>query len=397
MSAGRILPLRAARVRAFETLAVAGVALLAAGTVVDPRRAWANVLFASYALVCLGLAGAFFVALQYLSFARWSVVLRRVPEAMTAALPVGALGLAAVLVGRPSLYPWHAGHLHDGGGYMGFKAAWLSQPAFLIRAALYLAAWLVLSALLVRNSRRQDASGDPAFTRRNVALSAAFMVVFSVTFWLASQDWIMSLEPDWYSTMFGVYCFSGLFSSGLAAITLLVVWLRGRGTLPRRVTADHTQDLGSLMVGFTTFWAYIWFCQFMLIWYANLPEETVHFVRRLEGGWQLPFFANVALNWIVPFLLLLPLPSKRDPRTLVIASVVILVGRAVDLHLMIAPSVLAGGPSFGPWELGALLATAGLFGASFMRALGRAALVPAADPWLPPAPGHDPARAPRGA
>lgn len=397
MSADRILRLRAGRVVAFEALAAAGVVLLAAGIVIEPRRGWSNVLLASFALICLGLGGTFFVALQYVSGARWSVVLRRVPEAMTATLPVGALGLAAVLLGRPSLYPWHGGHLHDTGGYLGFKAAWLSYPAFLGRAALYLAAWLVLSALIVRNSRRQDASGDPAFTRRNVALSAAFMVVFAVTFWLASLDWVMSLEPDWYSTMFGVYNFSGLFSSGLAVITILVVWLRARGTLPRRVTAEVTQDLGSLMVGFTTFWAYIWFCQFMLIWYANLPEETVHFVRRLEDGWQFPFVANLALNWIVPFLLLLPLPNKRNPRTLVIASAVILVGRAVDLHLMIGPALIEGGPKHGPWELGALFATVGLFGLAFMRALGRAAPVPLRDPYLPDGPAPDHAGAARGA
>lgn len=391
MSDDRVVPFRRARARAFERLALAGVALLVLGTFVAPQRAWTCVLMASYALACLGLAGAFFVALQYVCGARWSVPFRRVPEAMTAALPVGALGLAAVLVARPSLYPWYGGHLHSSGGYMGFKSAWLAQPAFLGRSALYLAAWLVLSGLIVRSSRQQDASGAPALTRRNVALSTAFVVVFGVTFWLASYDWVMSLEPDWYSTMFGVYNFAGLFSSGLAAITLLVVWLRGRGSLPRAVTAAQLQDLGSLMVAFTTFWAYIWFSQFMLIWYANVPEETVYFTRRLQGGWGVLFLANVAASWVVPFLLLLW--GRRRPRVLVIASVIILVGRALDVELMIAPPLAAGSPSFGPWELGALLATCGLFVSSFLRAFGRAAPVPLRDPYLPGAHGREQGRA----
>lgn len=200
---------------------------------------------------------------------------------------------------------------------------------------------------------------------------------------------VLSLEPDWYSTIFGVYNFAGLFSSGLAAITLLVVWLRWRGSLPRRrVTADHLQDLGSLMVAFTTFWAYLWFCQYMLIWYANLPEETVYFARRLEGGWEILFLANLVTSWIVPFLLLLPRSSKRNPRTLVSAAAVILVGRILDLHLMIVPATTSGGPSFGPWELGALLSTFGLVGVSFMHAFGKAAPVPLRDPYLTNDTGH---------
>ncbi len=394
MSAGRIVPLPARRVPALEYLAVAGIAILLLGTFLAPQRAWSNVLMASYGLVCLGIGGTFFVALQYVCGARWSIVFRRVPEAMTFALPVGAVGLAAVLLARPSLYSWYGGHLHAGAGYMGFKAAWLSQPAFLARSALYLLTWLAFSTLIVRCSRRQDSSGSMALTRRNVALSAAFIVVFAVTFWLASYDWIMSLEPDWYSTMFGVYAFAGLVSSSLAAITILVVWLRGRGSLPRRVSADQLHDLGSLMVAFTTFWAYIWFSQFMLIWYANLPEETVYFARRLHGGWWPLFLANLAANWVVPFLILLPSSSKRSPRTLLIASIAILVGRVVDIHMMIAPPSIAGGPFFGIWELGALLATFGLFGASFMRALRQAAPVPLRDPYLPDSPGREHARIP---
>jgi hypothetical protein len=382
----RVLPglphFGASAMRRCQAAAALGVAVLALGLALAPERAWAGVLMASWVLVCAGLAGAFFVALQYVTGARWSVALRRIPEAMTAALPVGAVGMAAVLLADPALYPW-VGHPLAAEGWLGFKRAWLSRPFFEIRAAAYLAAWLALAAAIVRTSRGQDATGAPSATRRNVALSAAFLVVFAVTFWLASFDWIMSLEPDWYSTMFGVYNFAGLFLGGLAAIALLAIWLRRAGVLRGAVRPEHLQDVGTLVMAFSTFWMYVWFCQYLLIWYANVPEETAYYVRRAQGGWGVLFVATAALSWLLPFLLLLPRASKRDPRILGCASALVLAGRALDVYVMVAPPLSAGGPSLGPWELGAALAAGGLFGASFLHAFRGAAPVPVGDPYLP--------------
>ena len=272
-------------------VALGGVTALL-GLFLAPQRIWPMLLLASYALIGLGLAGVFFVALQYVTGASWCVALRRIPEAMTAALPVGGLGLAAVLLARPSLYPWVAATWEAGEGYLGFKRAWLSQPFFLARSAVYLLIWLLFAWALVRTSRRQDSTGDIRLTRRNARLSAAFMVLFSVTFWLASYDWIMSLEPHWYSTIFGVYNFAGMFTSGLAVIAILAVWLQRAGPLRHTVNKEHLHDLGQLIVAFSTFWAYIWFSQYMLIWYANLPEETAYFIRRIEPVWASLFVLN---------------------------------------------------------------------------------------------------------
>ncbi len=367
----------------FRVLAAAGVITVLLGVFLAPQRAWPALLLGSYALIGLGLAGLFFVALQYVAGATWSVALRRVPEAMTAALPAGALGLAAVLLGQPTLYAWFRNPWPAAEGFLGFKRVWLSEPFFLARSAVYVLVWMGFAYALVRNSRRQDSTGSFDLTRRNNRLAAIFIVLFALTFWLASYDWIMSLEPTWYSTIFGVYNFAGLFTSGLAVIAILVVWLQKSAALEHTFTENHLGDLGTLLLAFSTFWAYIWFSQYMLIWYANLPEETSYFIRRIHGVWGTLFVLNFLLNWAVPFLVLLPRANKCNPRVLAGVSVVVLVGRAVDLYTMILPPFVGAKPVFGIWEAGALLGTVGVFVLVFLRALRQAPLVPIGDPYLP--------------
>ncbi|MFN8061314.1 MAG: hypothetical protein U0Q12_19290 [Vicinamibacterales bacterium] len=359
--------------------AITGLVLLGAGTVVAPDRAWANVLLAGYALTGAGLAGAFFIALCYAADATWATAFRRVPEAMTRALVAGALLLAVVFLFHPSLYPWTTA---EPGAFRGFKQLWLTRPFFLIRAAVYFGIWIALSSAIVRGSRRQDEDGDVAWTRRNVTLSAAFLVLFAVTCFLASVDWVMSLTPEWYSTMFGVYNFAGHFQSGLAVMIVLVVWLSRTGALDTVVNDEHLHDLGKLLFAFSTFWMYVWFSQYMLIWYANMTEETVYFMPRMRAAWQPLVVVNVVLNWVVPFLVIMGRPLKRNPGVLVKVATVVLVGRWLDLYLMVLPSVAPSSPPLGLSELGGPLAAVGLFVAVFARAFRQAAPVPGADPYL---------------
>jgi len=363
-------------------LAVLGGGALAVGFLQSPERAWLNLLLVSYYLLSLGLGALVFVALQYVTSAGWSVGLRRVPEAMAAVIPVAALGLAVVFVARPSLYPWAGAPTGEIDPGSELRHTWFNRPFFLARAAVYLISWMALGFALVRTSRRQDQDGDPARTRTNVRLSALFLVVFAFTFWLASQDWLMSLEYDWSSTIFAVYQFGGLFLGGLAAVTLLSVGLRWLGPFRNVLVGEHVNDLGKLLFGFSGFWGYLWFSQSMLIWYVNNPEEAVWYTRRLEGGWMPLFYLNVLLNWVIPLAILLPRAARQRVGVLAAVSVLILAGRWLDLYLQILPRA-GGEPLQGAaWEIGLALGTAGVFGLLFFKTLGSAAVVPVKDPYL---------------
>lgn len=364
--------------RALTVVSGIGVLAFAAGLVFAPDRAWANLLMVSFWLATMGLSGSLFVGMQYACGAGWAVAFRRVPEAMIAAMPVGAAGLITVFLLHPELYPWTAQHREAGG----FHALWLHRPFFLFRAVVYFALWLGFSAVLIRNSRRQDEDGSLRHTRRNIGVSLAYMVVFALTFWLASVDWIMSLEPEWVSTIFGIYNFAGMFVAGLAGIILLVLWLKQSAPLRDFVNDEHLHDLGKLLFAFSTFWMYIFFSQYMLIWYANMTEESVYYVLRQQGVLGVLFLLNVALNWGVPFLILLSSAAKRSPAILASMAVLILLGRWLDLYLMILPPVTHGKAPL-PWiEFGMVAGATGLFGLAFLAWFRRAPQMPVRDPLL---------------
>jgi hypothetical protein len=367
--------------RRAQVLAAIGGLTLLAGLYLAPQRIWLNLLLISYYLLGLALAGAVWVTLQYVSGAHWSTALRRVPEAMASLLPFAAFGILAVLLLKPSLYPWTNGLPSDLGA-IGFKRAWLSLSFFRMRAIFYLLGWLGFVWALLRISRSQDTDGDLRHTRSSIRLAAAFLVFFGITFCLASFDWIMSLEPEWYSTIFAFYNFAGLFVSGLAALALLLVWLQWCSPMRTIITQQHLHDLGKLLFGFTTFWAYLWFSQYMLIWYANLPDETVYYIRRLHGFWQPLFILNFFLNWVVPFFALLPRLNKQRPSVLVRVGIVLLAGRWLDLYLMIVPPFSGGKPRIGVWEIGMAAGLAGVFVLGLLVGLRKAPLVPVRDPYL---------------
>jgi hypothetical protein len=356
-----------------------GVALLY-GLSETPDRVWPNVLLVSYYMLGLGLAGIVFVAIQYVSGAGWSVGLRRIPEAMSAVIPLAAVGLGIVFLAKPSLYPWADVSATEASPAL--RRDWYNQPFFLARAAFYVATWLILAFALVRTSRRQDQDHAISHTHGNIRLSAAFLVVFGVTFWLATSDWLMSLEPDWSSTMFAVYQFAGLFLAGLAGIIVLSSLLCWLGPFRRILTQQHIHDLGKLLFGFSTFWMYLWLFQYLLIWYVNNPEETAYFTRRLQPPWRWLFLVNLVLNWGIPFLVLLPRATKQSLGILAAIALVILAGRWLDLYLAILPYTGAPTPTAILWEIGLFAGGAGLFALSFFAALGRAAFIPVGDPFL---------------
>jgi hypothetical protein len=316
-----------------------GFGLFAIGAGADTSRIWANVLVCGFGMLGLGLGAAVLLAFFHLTGARWNEAIHPAVVNMTRLLPAGAVGVIFVVLVAPWLYPWTR---EDAGS--GFQALWLSRPFFLARSFVYLASWLSLVHFLVR---------APSIHRNRI--SAVFLVVFAITCWLASVDWIMSLEPKWSSTIFGVYHFAGMFLGALAGVIVVAIWFDQRGD----VLLSHMRDLGTLLFSFSSFWMYIWFCQYLLIWYVNNPEETQHYVRRQGDLWQPFFHANVILSWGLPFVVLLFRAAKENPFVLLAVAVIVLVGRWLDLYLMIVPAVV-GDPSI--WDAGLLLATMALAG-----------------------------------
>ena len=362
-------------------IVLVGAAAAAIGVAGDPQRTWPELLLNSFYIVSVALGGMVFIALHYLSGAAWSAGIRRVPEAMMAAVPISAVLMLSLFFGRGWIYPERYSGAHAAEPIRSARALYLGTPFFFGRMALFVILWTIFAVLMRRTSVRQDADPAPLHHRRMVRYSAAFAVVLAVSFSLASFDWIMTLEPHWTSTIFAVYMFAGLLVQAVAAITLSVVLLRDRGHFAGIVNEDHLHDLGRLLFAFSTFWAYIWFCQYLLIWYGNVPEEATYYVRRTGEGWIALFLLNVVVNWAVPFLLLLSRSSKRSPIVLECVAIVLLAGRWLDLYVTVMPNVIATADV----RVADVLIAAGYAGVFFLvasRALASVPLVPLNDPYL---------------
>jgi len=365
----------------FRIVTFIGAFLLAMGAVVSPARLWPALLWSGIAILGVGISALYFLAIHSVTGAAWGTSFKRVPEAMTGLVPVGGLiALVAVAAGASTLYP----ALAEGGAdeLPAFKQLWYAPAFYFGRSVAYV---LLLSAFawgFRRISRRQDKDGELIHTLRGRRLSCLFLIGGSFLVVLWSIDWLMALEPWWYSTIFGVYNFSGLFQSGLAVLLLFIVWLKRKGVFDEEVNRDHVQDIAKFMFGMSTFWMYIWYSQYVLIWYTNIPEETAYFTLRMTGSWLPLFFINPVLNWVIPFHVLMARKPKRSFTLASRVAVIILVGRVLDLYLMIYPPLLETGPRVGLAEIGALLATVGLIGVVVLRVLGGAPLVPVGDPYL---------------
>ncbi len=330
-------PLRRAGWAAGAVGVVALAVLFAAGG----ADAWGAYLVAWLYGVTLALGGLFFVLAQLASRAGWSVVVRRLAEHVAGTLPLFALLAVPLAVGAGHLFPWWGHAASD--PHLAAKARYLVPGFVLARLAVYAVVWALLGWWFRHRSLAQDASGDPEATRRLQSASAPALVVFAVTLTFASFDWIMSLEARWYSTVFGVYVFSGAAVGILALLPLLAAALVGGrrrpGPLAGLVTAEHDHDLGKLLFGFVVFWAYIAFSQFMLIWYGNLPEETVWYAERLVPGWRTVTILLALGHFVLPFFFLLPRVTKRRRGLLLPAAVWLLAMHWLDLYWLVMPAL----------------------------------------------------------
>jgi hypothetical protein len=358
-----------------------GVVAFAAGLYLNNERVWASFLQNAFYFLTLALGAVVFVSINRVANAGWDTAIRRVPEAMMSYLPIGSLLMLAVFFGRNRLYEGLHSFFGFGGQPMVFKNAWLSTPFFFGRMALFLGLWTLIAWLIKRESRRQDGDNSLIHTRKLKRYSAIFLGVFGFTITFASFDWLMSIEPLFYSTIYAFYVIAGVLLSGFASITLLVVVVRWRGWLPH-FNEHHLHNLGKLVFGFSTFWAYIWLCQYLLIYYANLPEETIYYIRRTQTpAWKTLFFVNILLNWLIPFVLLLPRSVKKSSRWLVTASVIVLIGHWLDLYMMIFPAYEFSA-LLSLFDVAILLGFASLFAQSFAKGLRKRGPLPINDPYL---------------
>lgn len=365
------------------SIIVAIAAIVAAiGIVLVPGRIWPNILLASYYLLGLGLAGAMLLAFAALSNAGWLAAIRRVPEAVASNVYVGGLLMIITLIGTHHLYEWSHTEVVAADPILRSKSAWLNVPFFSLRTFIYVSLWSGLIWMMLRLARREGMNGDLGVYEKEKKLAGVFIVVMALTFWLASMDWIMSIEPHWFSTIFGIYHFSGIFLTGIAAIAIVVIILKRMGPLAKVVREDHLHDLGKLLFAFSTFWMYIWFSQYILIWYANIPEETSYFIRRETAGWGTFMILNLLFNWVIPFVFLLPKAAKRNEGLLLKVSIAVMIGHWIDLFWMILPPFMPETPNVHVWEVAPLAGAIALFFLITFRALSKTGLVPTRDPML---------------
>ena len=372
------------RTMASRLLLAGAVGLLVAliGYFLDRDAAAGGLLVAALYGLGLAVGGLAFVVFSHITRAGWSVAIRRVPEAFAGALPLAALiTLVALLLALP-LYEWNHADVVEQDAVLQHKTPWLNVAGFVIRAVIFLGIWAAFSVAVRRLSQHQDQVGGTALTQRSLAVSAVFLVVFGITWTLASFDWTMSLEPHWFSTVYAIYCFTSAFLSAVAAIVILALMLERAGPLRGILRTEHLHDLGKLLLAFSTFWAYIWFCQYMLIWYSNIPEETAYYVRRTTGGWQALMFASLFVTWVIPFLALLPRPAKRNRAHMLRIALLLLLGRWLDLHLLVMPAITPDNPGAIWWAVPALVGVLSLVCWSTLRAFGSARAVPEQDPFL---------------
>lgn len=287
------------------------------------HRIWVNLWINNIYFLGISLSGVLFLALQYASQAGWSAYIKRVPEAFGGWLVFG-FGLTLITFGLANFagpYHFHLFHWLDSSLYVeggehydpiiAGKRAYLNIAFFLGRMIAYFVLWIMMFRFIRNESLKEDQFGGDGHWRKMRVYSTVFIILFAITSSTAAWDWVLSIDTHWFSTMFGWYVFASWFVAGLSAITLLVIWLREQGLL-MQLNSSHLHDLGKYVFAFSIFWTYIWFSQFLLIYYANIPEETIYYVERLKSGqYAWVFFLNILLNFIFPFLVLMTRDSKR--------------------------------------------------------------------------------------
>ncbi|SDT51007.1 quinol:cytochrome c oxidoreductase quinone-binding subunit 2 [Mucilaginibacter mallensis] len=394
------------KAKTWSLIAIAiGVIAIIAGFLVNADRTFSNLLLMGYYFTCVCAAGGVFCAIQYAAQAGWSASMIRIPQAFIKVLPIAAAILIVIIgagihfthnvvihgqtVAQPYLYAqWATPGLTDPKSplydpMVTGKSGFLNIPFFFIRLVLFLGLYSLIGWMLVKYSVSEDEIGGMSNYKKSFNAACVFLLIFGLTDPLFGFDAIMSLEARWYSTMFGWYNLAALWVSGLAVLTLTMILLKEKGYFSW-LTEDHMHNMGLYMFAFSIFWTYVWFFQFLLTYYANIPEEAVYFYKRWEPEFKPWFWLNIVINFAAPFLMLMARDYKRKFNLLKWVSIIIILGHWLDYYVMIMPETV-GPKGRGFWfeEVGIFIGFAGLFTFLMLNALSKfKSLVPKNHPFL---------------
>jgi hypothetical protein len=359
-----------------------GIIATIAGYFIDHSQFFFSYLSAYIFWMTIVWGALFFAFLHHLTGADWSIVLRRILETVMMTIPLMAVLFIPILLGIHDLYHWSHEEAVAADPLLLKKAAYLNPVFFTIRTVIYFAIWFFLARSLYRTSLAQDNGYHENQSITMKKISAPGMILFALSITFASFDWLMSLDAHWYSTIFGVYVFGG---SLLAALTFLVIFgslLRKKGILKEVITIEHYHDLGKFLFAFIIFWGYIGFSQYFLIWYANIPEETIWYLHRWEGSWNIITMVLVFGHFLVPFLILMPRAVKRNLVVLKITSIWIIIMHWIDIYWLVLPNLHHHGVHISWMDLTATIGIGGLFIWYFLNKFYAHSLVPVNDPRL---------------
>ncbi len=364
------------------TIGIVGLALSLLGYFMDSKQFFHSYLTAFMFWTSIGLGGLFFVMIHHLTSATWSIVLRRLFENIMCALPVMAVLALPIIAGIGDLYHWSHHDAVASDHLLQDKAPYLNTTFFIIRMVGYFLIWFVLARLLYKTSLEQDTGSNKAHIAKMRKISAPGIILFAFTLTFASFDWLMSLDAHWYSTIFGAYVFAGGVVSMFSFTVLFVMYFKRNGILGKEVTVEHYHDLGKLIFTFVVFWGYMAFSQYFLIWYGNIPEETVWFLHRWQGSWKIFTLLIVFGHFGVPFFGLFPQDAKKNKIVLTTMALWVLLMHWVDLYWLVMPSLYHEGAHLSWMDLTTMLGVGGVYVWVFWRKVISQPLLPVNDPRL---------------
>lgn len=376
------LPSQIDATKTFYGLGAVGLIASGVGYFLNADQFFFSYLTSFAYFTSFALASMILVMIHHITKSSWGTVLRRIPESFIANFWIWAFLFIPILLGMSNLYSWTNTEYVANDPIMLGKVPYLNEPFFVIRQLIYFAIWGYLGYRLHKVSVKMDRTRDWGLTALLRNLSAPGILLFSLTIAFASFDWLMSLDAHWFSTMFGVYYFAMSFQALFPVLLLMTFWLHSKGLLKNTITKAHTYDLGAWLFGFTVFYAYIAFSQFLLIYYANIPEETLWFYHRLEGSWAYITYSLIAFRFVVPFILLLNRDRKHNKTLLIAVSVLILVMHLIEMHWITMPILHHSGVSLSWLDITTFIGLGGIFMGLFFSTLRKNNLVPINDPTL---------------